>query len=92
MKKAWCHQAMFSPLIPRAAPALSTSPRITRGLSQTEVNVDRLLSDFVDDAIHAGNDLAVLGRVECSEFVGGFAGVWVSLEGIDLFAAADLFQ
>ena len=29
-----------------------------------DVNVDRLLSDFVDDAIHAGNDLAVLGRVE----------------------------
>ena len=28
------------------------------------MNIDRLLSDFVDDAIHAGNDLAVLAGVD----------------------------
>lgn len=47
------------------------------------MDVDRPLSDFIDDAIHAGNDLAVLGRVERTELVRDFAGVWVGLKGID---------
>ena len=45
-----------------------------------EVDVDCLLSDFVDDAVHAGYDLAILAGVQCMKFFGHLACVGVGLQ------------
>ena len=57
----WCHrETRVSPSVPVQRPPVQQRQHIPPAVAN-DVYVGRLLSDFVDDVIHAGNDLAVLG-------------------------------